>query len=171
LGCTSTSQQAIITNPISLSLSFSVTPLTGVNQLNGTATVHVAGGTQPYQIEWSDPNQQTDSMAVYLAQGWITAFITDANGCSVLDSVYVGILELSESIQGEFIAYPNPVNQRLTFNKQIEKIYLYDARGSVVLTEDQASFIQVSHLAQGIYTLQLIESGNPICIRLVVQHE
>jgi len=40
-----------------------------------------------------------------------------------------------------------------------------------VLTEDQASFIQVSHLAQGIYTLQLIESGNPICIRLVVLHE
>ena len=110
-------------------------------------------------------------MAVYLAQGWITAFITDANGCSVLDSVYVGILQLTESMQGQFIAYPNPVNQLLTFNRQSEKIYLYDARGSVVLTEDQASFIQVSHLAQGIYTLQLIESGTPICIRLVVLHE
>ena len=110
-------------------------------------------------------------MAVYLAQGWITAFITDANGCSVLDSVYVGILQLTESMQGQFIAYPNPVNQLLTFNRQSEKIYLYDARGSVVLTEDQASFIQGSHLAQGIYTLQLIESGTPICIRLVVLHE
>ena len=171
LGCTTTSQQAVITNPISLSLSFNVTPLSGVNQLDGTATVHVAGGTQPYQIQWSDPNQQTDSMAVYLAQGWITAFITDANGCSVLDSVYVGVLQLTEAMQSQFIAYPNPANQLLTFNRQSEKIYLYDARGSVVLTEDQASFIQVSHLAQGIYTLQLIENGTPICIRLVVLHE
>ena len=74
-------------------------------------------------------------------------------------------------MQGQFIAYPNPANQLLTFNRQSEKICLYDARGAVVLTEDQASFIQVSHLAQGIYTLQLIENGTPICIRLVVLHE
>ncbi len=64
--------------------------------MDGVATVAVNGGTAPYTFQWS--NTQTDSIAVNLALGDYEVTVTDANNCSVIDTVTVtqpSIMELS----------------------------------------------------------------------------
>ncbi|WP_410221555.1 choice-of-anchor Q domain-containing protein [Pedobacter sp.] len=48
---------------------------------NGSATVTVSGGTQPYTYTWSNGSDSTK--AVNLAAGNYSCIITDANGCSL----------------------------------------------------------------------------------------
>lgn len=57
---------------------------------NGTATVNVVGGTPPYQYQWNDANGQTTATATGLPRGTYTVTVSDAQGCSVQGSVYVG---------------------------------------------------------------------------------
>ncbi|MEO8147316.1 MAG: gliding motility-associated C-terminal domain-containing protein [Bacteroidia bacterium] len=57
---------------------------------NGTANVdtNAIGTVPPYQFLWS--NGQTTSQSNGLGQGFYTVTVTDANGCSKIDSVTVG---------------------------------------------------------------------------------
>ena len=67
-------------------LSLSSTPDTG--SCNGTATANASGGSPSYTYQWS-PGGQTDSIATGLCYETYYVTITDANGCSVTDSVVV----------------------------------------------------------------------------------
>ena len=61
--------------------------------VDGTASVVVSGGVQPYQYEWPMPNfgiSQTTQTATYLStSGNYIVNITDDNGCSVSSSTIV----------------------------------------------------------------------------------
>jgi gliding motility-associated-like protein len=54
---------------------------------DGSATFNVSGGTAPYSFLWS--NSQPDSIALNLALGDYYVTITDANNCSIIDTVTV----------------------------------------------------------------------------------
>ncbi|MBN4061927.1 gliding motility-associated C-terminal domain-containing protein [Bacteroidales bacterium AH-315-I05] len=54
---------------------------------DGSAAVTASGGTSPYSYSWSDG--QTGSTATGLSAGTITVTVTDAGGCSIVDSVTV----------------------------------------------------------------------------------
>lgn len=54
---------------------------------DGSATVAVTGGTSPYSFNWSI--LQTDSIATNLAVGDYYVTVSDANGCSTIDTVAV----------------------------------------------------------------------------------
>jgi gliding motility-associated-like protein len=56
---------------------------------NGTATVHISGGTAPFTILWDDPSAQTDSVATGLCAGIYNATVTDANGCQFIAQVEI----------------------------------------------------------------------------------
>ncbi|MFM6934720.1 MAG: hypothetical protein ACKOXP_04700, partial [Flavobacteriales bacterium] len=85
-GCT-TSIQVSITEP-SLSLSSSIT---GVNidctHPTGGVLLTINGGVSPYAYSWS--NGMTSQNLVNLIAGTYTVTITDANGCSVSNSVTI----------------------------------------------------------------------------------
>lgn len=53
---------------------------------NGQVTAHVTGGNQPLTFTWSG-STTTDSVAAGLAAGLLNVTVTDANGCSQVDSV------------------------------------------------------------------------------------
>ncbi len=55
---------------------------------DGSATVIVIGGTGPYTFNW-DNGAQGDSIATSLAVGDYPVVITDANGCTAVDTVAV----------------------------------------------------------------------------------
>lgn len=57
---------------------------------DGTASVNAAGGIAPYSYVWNDPAAQTTLTATGLPRGYYTVTVTDAQGCSATDSVYVG---------------------------------------------------------------------------------
>ena len=91
-GCTLVDSVAI-TDPEALNTSTSSTVATCLPEPDGSATVTAAGGTPAYTYEWS--NGQTVPVAQNLEAGLYTVTVTDANGCTVLDSVQVdGIPEL-----------------------------------------------------------------------------
>ena len=66
---------------------------------SGTAAVIVQGGTGPYSIIWSDTLGSTTTSITQLYSGWYIVDVTDLNGCSILDSVFVGQPSSSLSIQ------------------------------------------------------------------------
>ncbi len=70
-----------------------VTHVLCYGQSTGTATVHVLNGKPDYTYEWSNGYSETTSntfsTALNLSSGTYYVTITDANGCSVIDSVVI----------------------------------------------------------------------------------
>ncbi len=86
-GCTSNAAYTL-TQPDSLQLSLkSVKDVSCNGGSDGELAISIVGGTKPYSITWS--NAQSDSTITGLTAGIYVATITDAKGCSVLDSFSV----------------------------------------------------------------------------------
>ena len=70
-----------------LTMTSATTSCIGV--CDGQATVTASGGTPPYTYSWNDPGTQTNATAVNLCVGPYTATVSDAQGCSISDTVSV----------------------------------------------------------------------------------
>jgi len=71
-----------------LTMTSSATSCIGV--CDGQATATASGGTPPYTYSWDDPSTQTNATAINLCIGSYTATVSDAQGCSISDTVSVG---------------------------------------------------------------------------------
>ncbi len=72
-----------ITQPAALSVTGAQTDVSCFGGSNGSATISVSGGTEPYTYEWSHGSEVTIATASGLAAGRYTVTVTDANGCTV----------------------------------------------------------------------------------------
>ena len=91
-GC-SVSDSVAINEPAVLSTSISVSIATACNpDSSASATATPSGGTSPYNYQWDDPSSQTNASALSLPTGDYTVVVTDNNGCSVTESVTVGLV-------------------------------------------------------------------------------
>ena len=80
-GCTADSTYNLgEPDPIVLN-SIDVTAASGYGLCDGTATVHVLGGTKPYQYKLLSGDLQADSVLTGLCAGVDTAVAVDDNGC------------------------------------------------------------------------------------------
>jgi hypothetical protein len=105
----------------------------------------------------------TDSNTYDLIQnGNYYVIVTDTNGCFVSsDTLYVNgfhddvsIDELSDN--DRVISYPNPCYDVINIrNAQSSTITLSDLSGRVLLSQNNASSINVSNLASGVYLLRI----------------
>lgn len=98
--CESIPIAVTIAEPQPLGLSLTAIPPSCFGCSNGQITASVSGGTPPYNHSWS--NGMTGNTLVNIPTGWYTDTVTDANGCLIIDSVYVSepgelILELDSS--------------------------------------------------------------------------
>ncbi|HBF89263.1 MAG TPA: hypothetical protein DDX39_11540 [Bacteroidales bacterium] len=59
------------------------------NLANGYAQVDVSGGTEPYSFIWSDPENQSDTLAENLTEGLYYVTIIDNHSCSTVDSALI----------------------------------------------------------------------------------
>ena len=164
--CSSTPQIVQIQAPSMLNLSISITPESAPNALDGMATAHVTGGTAPYTFLWSDPNQQSDSLAVYLTQGWYNVTVTDDNGCEISDSVYMGILENDETKLTNLWIYPVPASQWIHINQQVEHWVIYDATGRI-LDSGESMDIKVHDLPDALYLIDCQIQGQLHRLRFI----
>ncbi len=78
-------------------LKDSISVVSNINCNLGTlasATTTVSGGTRPYFYTWS-PTAQTGDTATGLSTGTYTVTVTDKNGCSLVDSIFIQSLRLT----------------------------------------------------------------------------
>lgn len=110
---------ATIEQPDNLIIQPSHSPVTCFGANDGTASVKITGGTPNYQLNWTDPNNQTGTSAVGLNPGPVEVIVTDSRGCQKFTSV--------------IITEPSPVNATLT----VEPISCATANDGVIIAETE----------------------------------
>ncbi len=164
--CSTIPQIIPIQAPTPLNLLFTVSPESNQGALDGMATAHVTGGTSPYSYSWSDPNQQYDSLAVYLTQGWYSVLIEDANGCEITDSIFMGVLSLENEALSSLSAYPIPANSWIKLSQPVEYWSLFDASGRL-LREGNASALNLNGFPDAVYLLRCRHNGELVTLRVL----
>jgi gliding motility-associated-like protein len=87
--------------------SMSKTDISCFGQNNGTASVNITGGTSPFVYTWN-PSVSSSATASNLSAGVYKVTVTDAGGCSYVDSV--SITEPSEIILSVMTTQPITCN-------------------------------------------------------------
>jgi hypothetical protein len=154
-GCSTDTLNLNITEPDALMVQFAVTPASGLASFDGMVQATISGGTQPYDITWNDVNGQMEDLAVYLNPGWITATIVDSNGCSLVDSVYVGMLATTALLEDNFFFYPNPAHDHIMLPAGIENLSIFDAKGALVREVKDPALTYALQLSSGMYILEM----------------
>ena len=153
--CSSLVVNVTINEPQSLTALLSSTPQ--VTSLDGTATVNVTGGTAPYSYEWNDLNNQTEALAVYLNSGWYSVAVTDANGCQLLDSVFVDTEAGTQDLMNnDFVIYPNPAKNTLSIIGEGIAIRMFDLNGKIIIDRPFVNTLDVSSFPNGLYTIEVV---------------
>ena len=81
------SVEVTITEPMQLFLGIDKMDATDAISADGSATPIFAGGTGPFQFEWS--NGSMDSLQTNLEVGTYMLTVTDANGCEISQSIII----------------------------------------------------------------------------------
>ena len=136
-----------------LSASFETVPASGLETMDGIATVSPSGGLPPYTYSWS--SLHVDPSAVYLNSAWYSVLITDSIGCTFEDSVFVGLAGLEGLNHFPFEAYPNPTTGDVYLSYSCEKIEVYSQEGKLIMIQQESDFIDLSSLVNGLYYLSL----------------
>jgi gliding motility-associated-like protein len=95
IGCSGIGNTSVMPAPSQLTATIEKTNVTCKGLSDGTATVHVDGGTQfasnmPYSYLWTNASASTDSVATGLSPNIsYNVVITDANGCILSKDVIV----------------------------------------------------------------------------------
>jgi hypothetical protein len=153
--CSSLVVNVTINEPQPLTALLSSTPQ--VISLDGTATVNVTGGTTPYSYEWNDLNNQTEALAVYLNSGWYSVAVTDANGCQLLDSVFVDMEAGTQDLMNnDFVIYPNPAKNTLSILGEGIAIRMFDLNGKIIIDRPFVNTLDVSSFPNGLYTIEVV---------------
>jgi gliding motility-associated-like protein len=86
-GCKHT-DSVIITQPLPLTATITTTNVACNGANNGSVTINVSGGTGAYSYAWT-PNVSTSSTVTNASPGTYVVTVTDANGCTLVDSAAV----------------------------------------------------------------------------------
>lgn len=89
LGCVSTANVAIAEPPVLDDTTFVVNNVSCFADSNGVAVVVASGGTAPYSYIWNTIPVQSADTATLLRAGTYTVTLTDALGCTVIDSATI----------------------------------------------------------------------------------
>jgi hypothetical protein len=143
----------------------------------GTGTVEITtnGGTPPYAWAWSNGDDTEDTFLPENSTS--TCTITDANGCSLTTEEFITLDSVDEIANASLSVYPNPANNTLNFqlnrtNIRYTNWSLINNLGAVVLTDRVSSgvnSIDVSKLAEGVYTIKLSNQENVIAKKVIIE--
>lgn len=142
-GCTTTNTVTVSEPPV-LVIATSSVPATCQACTDGSATATVGGGTPSYTYLWQ-PGGQTTATATNLAEGSYTVTVTDAQGCSISDTVFVnaptGIVTSNAGVS--INVYPNPVVDVANIeilngpNDQVVQVTLFDVTGKMIASKQE----------------------------------
>ncbi|MBC7776840.1 MAG: HYR domain-containing protein [Phycisphaerae bacterium] len=151
--CTA-SATIVITQPAPLLANASATGETANNANNGTATANPTGGTAGYTYNWS--NGGTTKTITNLAPGSYTVLVTDAKGCTAVQTVTVNAFGCS--LQGAVSATNVTCNGA---NNGTATVTLTGAANPIAyLWSNGATTQSVNNLAPGTYTVGILDGNN-----------
>tara|TARA_Y100000385_G_scaffold286639_1_gene349044 strand:+ start:2758 stop:5517 length:2760 start_codon:yes stop_codon:yes gene_type:complete len=142
-----------------LSATLSMQPDLGM--ASGSATAVATGGYPGYTYLWNDALSQTTSTASGLVSDWYTVVVTDSNGCTYTDSIFVTrSIGLNENSNQNVYIYPNPTNNLIYVSGLNDFSFeIVDLKGRVLNTGKNANIISIEDFANGIYVLNLENNG------------
>lgn len=118
-------------------------------------TVDIAAGNAPFAYEWNTGN--TTAFASNSGQPVLSCIITDINGCSIQEELWMNN-SVSDNSENTLI-YPNPTRDFLYINGPVNQDwFLIDATGRVVnrnTTQTTCEYVNLSSLAEGYYQLRI----------------
>jgi gliding motility-associated-like protein len=94
-----------ITEPDALIISESHTDVICPEDADGSITLSITGGTQPYNIYWSDG--ATVASRTNITDGEYSVVVTDVNGCAASVDVTIGVIGSENCIEVPEIITPN----------------------------------------------------------------
>lgn len=155
--------EVVIQEPSPFTFDFLTTNPQPSAASNGTITVQVNGGAEPYSYDWS--NGGNSSQLISLNSGNYVLTVTDANGCSYTDSIFLGFPLGEEAVRrNHTLLFPNPTAGTLFLKGpeiQSSQLSIYDVSGRVLLripVLDAMTQIDLSSFEVGNYVL-IIENS------------
>ncbi len=142
---------------------------------NGGADITVTGGGS-YTYLWS--NGATTEDLTNVVGGIYTVQVTNVStGCQISFQVTVpSVVGINESALDLFMIHPNPTTGKFTVTLQKElpaMVNVYAANGSIVFsskTSSKSIDVNLEHLANGVYNVEVINSEMKRNQQIVIQH-
>jgi hypothetical protein len=169
-----------ITEPAAINLNLSSSPDNGTG--NGKASAMVSGGNSPYSYSWN--TGQSGSSISNLFSGNYILTVTDANNCSMVDTIFVGsnvgIDDLLTAGIQNLRVFPNPsageFQVEVNFDRiQDARLQILDMTGRVVWTHQARNVLNIqeqvslSYLAKGSYYLRITTSTGSGSMGLILR--
>ncbi|HKR07279.1 MAG TPA: gliding motility-associated C-terminal domain-containing protein [Bacteroidia bacterium] len=151
-GCSSIKTDSILDPPPLTAVMSSVNSTCG--NANGTTTATSSGGTSPYSYLWSDG--QTTQTATGLNAATFTVTITDAHGCTFVDS------EIVSDTPGPSLAMDS-IHDENCFGDANGEIFISVAGGTGsmdYLWSDASTAEDLQNGAAGVYTVTVTDDNN-----------
>jgi hypothetical protein len=134
---------ATITEPEVLSISSTKTDASCPGVSDGSITLTITGGTQPYSVIWSDGILTKDRLTI--PDGTYSVVVTDKNGCASSLDIVVGIVGSDQCLEIPDIITPN--NDGFNDTWKIKNIDLFPNAEVFVFTRWGKLVFQSKNLA------------------------
>lgn len=150
----SASSTVVIAQPDVLAANASATAQTAFGQNDGTATANPTGGTNAYAYAWD--NGETTQTISGLAPGNYNVVVTDANGCTAVQTVTVNSFNCSLAAN---VSATN-VTCHGANNGAAEVLVTTGANPLTFAWSNGETTQSVSNLAAGLYTVNVTDGNN-----------
>jgi hypothetical protein len=82
------------------------------------------------------------------------------------------LLSIDNNEKNSFTIYPNPANKLIYIQakEESEKVTLYNINLQRILSKENTSILDVSHLENGLYFLSFENQKNKVIKKLIIQH-
>lgn len=158
LNC-SDSIAATITGPAQIVPTIVVTaPVSCNNACDGALTANAIGGSGGFTYLWNDPLAQTTQTAINLCAGTYTVIVTDANGCSITDSLT--LTEPTAVLANETLVFPscNLCNGAISLNP-IGGVGPFSFLWTTPTSPPNPNTSLITNLCAGAYSVSITDIG------------
>jgi hypothetical protein len=145
------------------------------NGPNGSITLTVEGGTEPYAFDWSNGSDQSNPSG--LGQDDYSVEITDNEGCVMSASYYITDIGIDENQLPAIAIFPNPSSHRMFIRLPYTvegKVEVWDTMGQLVKQSNtfglQQLEIATQDLASGNYLLRWTHANGTVNVPFLVEH-